>query len=66
MTPGISGLKSFFGWMRSHWVWAIIILLILVPLVLLPLLLKGTALLAKVPVLGSLMAKLPAIGGASA
>lgn len=66
MTPGVHGLKAFFAWMKTYWVWAVIILLVLIPVVLLPLLLRGTALLARIPVLGPMLAKLPAIGGGAA
>lgn len=66
MTPSATGLKSFVGWIKAHWVWAVIILLVVIPVMLLPLLMRGTALLAKVPVLGPLIAKLPAIGGGAA
>jgi membrane protein insertase Oxa1/YidC/SpoIIIJ len=63
MKPGASGLKAFVSWAKTYWVWAIIILLVVIPVVLLPLLLKGTAAIAKIPVIGPLIAKLPAIGG---
>jgi len=66
MTPSASGLKAFVGWMKTHWVWAVIILLIVIPVMLLPLLTRGTALLAKLPGVGTLIAKLPAIGGGTA
>lgn len=63
MTPGLAGAKSFFNWVKVHYVWAIIIIIIIIPVMLMPIILRGTTALSQLPVIGPLIAKLPSIGG---
>jgi hypothetical protein len=58
----MAGLKALLAWGRAHWVWALIIVGVVIPFALLPVFAIIKAKVATLPGVGSIASKIPSIG----